>query len=99
VPGTYKYSYYAEGGTEKGEFYLKKSGGLLVLKIDKGKLKNRSKFAQNIFVSFSGKVPIFYGLHLEEMCWKYGLDLTNINIGMMENIVKARLMCLKKEPT
>jgi len=60
VPGDYKYSYYAEGAYEKGMFNLKKSGSLFVMKIDKGKLKIKSKYPQNVFVSFSG--PIYYYL-------------------------------------
>ena len=60
VPGTYKYSYYAEGAYEKGTFNLKKSGGNFVMKIDKGKLRIKSKFPHNVFVSFSG--PISYYL-------------------------------------
>lgn len=59
VPGDYKYSFYAEGGTEKGEFTLKKSGGVLVLQIIKGKLKINSKYAQNLFVTFTGPVAYY----------------------------------------
>lgn len=54
VPGTYKYSYYADGSYEKGTLNLKKSGGVFVMKIDMGKLKIKSKFPQNVFVTFSG---------------------------------------------
>jgi len=60
VPGTYSYSYYAEGGTDVGSFTLKKSGSVFVLKIDKGKLKIQSKYAQNVFITFSG--PVSYTL-------------------------------------
>lgn len=60
VPGTYSYSYYAEGGKEEGTFTLKKSGSVFVLKIDKGKLKIQSKYPQSVFISFSG--PVSYNL-------------------------------------
>ena len=59
VPGIYDYSYYAEGGYEKGSFDLKKKGGLFVMKIDKGNLKINSKYPQNVFVTFSGPVSYY----------------------------------------